>query len=95
MDSRWWTGGVRRWQGAWFDPSGPHVGQELVRDFGEHFLGQASHAEDVVTSSINIVSERNKLQRGEERRVEKEETREDNKVSRRGENRNRLEERIK
>lgn len=61
MDSRWWTRGVRRWQGAWFDPPGPHVGQELVRDFGKHFLSQASHAEDVVTSTVDIVSERNKL----------------------------------
>lgn len=68
MESRWWTGGVRRWQGAWFDPSGPHVGQELVWDFGEHFLGQASHAEDVVSPPVNVVSERNKLWRKEERK---------------------------
>lgn len=68
MESRWWTGGVRRRQGAGFDPSGPHVGQELVRDFSEHFLSEASHAEDVVTPSVNVVSERNKLRRGEETR---------------------------
>ena len=68
MDSRWGTGGVRRWQGAGFDPSGPHVGQELVRDFGEHFFSQASHAEDVASPSVDVVSERNKLWRGEKTR---------------------------
>lgn len=67
MESRRRTGGVRRGQGPGFDPPGPHVGQELVRDFGEHFLSQASHAEDVVTPSVNVVSERNELLRGEER----------------------------
>lgn len=62
MESRWWTGGVRRWQGAWFDPSGPHVGQELVWNFGEHFLSQPSHAEDVVSPSVNVVSEGHELE---------------------------------
>lgn len=66
MDGRWWTGGVGRWQGARFDPSGPHVGQELVRDFGEHFLSQASHAEDVVSPPVDVVSERDELWRRED-----------------------------
>lgn len=61
MDGRRWTGGVRRGQGAGFDPSGPHVGQELVRDLSEHLFSQTSHAEDVVPSSVDVVSERNKL----------------------------------
>lgn len=69
MDHLWWTGGVRRWQGAWFDPTGPHVGQELVWDFSKHFLSQTSHAEDVVSPPVNVVSERNKLwSRNKERR---------------------------
>lgn len=61
VDGRRRTGGVRRRQGAGFDPSGPHVGQELVGDFSEHLLRQTSHAEDVVPSSVNVVSERNEL----------------------------------
>lgn len=77
VDSWWWTGGVRRWQGPGFDSAGSHVGQELVWYFGKHFFGQASHAKDVVSSPIYVVSERNKLRRGnkknrgvETRRVE-------------------------
>lgn len=65
VDGWRWAGGVRRWQRARLDPSGPHVGQELVGDFGEHFLSQAGHAEDVVTPSVDVVSERDKLCRGE------------------------------
>ena len=71
MYSWWWTGGVRWWKGARFDPSGPHVGQELIGDFGKYFFSQSSHAEDVVSSPVNVVSERNKLRkRGEETRRE-------------------------
>lgn len=69
MNSWRWAGGVGRRQGPRFDPSGPHVGQELVRDLGEYFLGQASHAEDVVPSPVNVVSERNKLGRKTEEKV--------------------------
>lgn len=67
VDSWWWTGGVRRWQGPGFDSSGSHVGQELVWNFGKHFFGQTSHAQDVVSSPINVVSERNELRRGNEK----------------------------
>lgn len=61
MDGRRRAGGVRRRQRARLDPPGPHVGQELVGYFGEHFLRQASHAEDVVAPPVNVVSEGNKL----------------------------------
>lgn len=63
MDGWGGAGGVGRWQGARFDPSGPHVGQELVGDLGEHLLRQASHAEDVVPSPVDVVSERNELRK--------------------------------
>lgn len=66
VDSWWWTGSVRRWQGTRFDPPGSHVGQELVGNFSQHFFSQTGHAEDVISSSVNVVSERNKL-RGEAR----------------------------
>lgn len=64
VDSWWWTGGVRGWQRSGFDSSGSHVGQELVWYFGKHFFSKTSHTEDVVSSSINVVSERNELRRG-------------------------------
>lgn len=62
MDGWRWTGGVWRWQRARFDPPGSHVGQELVGDLGQHFLGQAGHAENVVTASVNVVAERDELE---------------------------------
>lgn len=68
VQSGWWAGGVGRGQGAWFDPPGPHVGQELVWDLGENFLGQAGHAEDVVATAIDVVSKRDKLGREKEGR---------------------------
>lgn len=61
VESGWRAGGVRRGKGAWFDPSGPHVGEELVWDLCENFLSQAGHAEDVVATAIDIVSKRDKL----------------------------------
>ena len=61
VDGRGGTGGVRGRQGARFDPSGPHVGQELVRDFGENFLSEACHAEDVVPPPVDVVSEGDEL----------------------------------
>lgn len=63
VDGWRWTRGVGRRQRAGFDPSGPHVGQELVGDLGQHFLGQAGHAEDVVTASVNVVAERDELEK--------------------------------
>lgn len=63
MDGWRRTRGVGRRQRAGFDPSGPHVGQELVGDLGQHFLGQAGHAEDVVTASVNVVAERDELEK--------------------------------
>lgn len=63
MDGGRWAGGVGRWQRAGFDPPGSHVGQKLVGDLGQHFLGQAGHAENVVTASVNVVAERDKLEK--------------------------------
>lgn len=39
----------------------PHVGQELLRDLGQHVLGQPCHAEDVVSTPVHVVPERHKL----------------------------------
>lgn len=61
VESGWWAGGVGRGQRAWFDPPGPHVGQELVWDLCKYFLSQAGHAEDVVATAIDVVSKRDKL----------------------------------
>lgn len=61
MESRGGAGGVRRGQRAWFDPPGPHVGQELVWDLCKDFLGQAGHAEDVVATAIDVISKGDKL----------------------------------
>lgn len=63
VDGRGRTRGIRWRLGAWFDPSGPHVGEKLVGDFGEHFFSQTSHAQNVVSSPVDVVSERNKLTR--------------------------------
>lgn len=83
VDSWWWTGGVRRWQGPRFDASGPHVGQELVGDFSEHLFSQTGHAEDVVSSPVDVVSERNELRRGKEtRRGEEREQKDERKQGR-------------
>lgn len=61
VDGWRWAGSVGRRQRARFDAPGSHVGQELVGDLGQHFLGQAGHAENVVTTSVNVVAERDKL----------------------------------
>lgn len=61
MEGGWWAGGVRRGQRPRFDPPGPHVGQELVWDLREYFLSQAGHAKDVVATTIDIISKRDKL----------------------------------
>lgn len=61
MESRWGAGGVGRGQRTGFDPPGPHVGQELVWDLCKDLLSQAGHAEDVVATAIDVVSERDKL----------------------------------
>ncbi len=46
-----------------FDASAPHVLQELIRDFCKNVFGQTGHAEDVIPSAIDVVSERNELRR--------------------------------
>lgn len=46
-----------------FHASAPHVLQELIRDFGKNVFGQTGHAEDVIPSAIDVVSERNELRR--------------------------------
>lgn len=66
VERGWRAGGVGRGQRAWFDPPGPHVGQELVWDLRKHLLSQAGHAEDVVATAIDVVPERDKLQRDKE-----------------------------
>lgn len=65
MDGWRRTRGVGGRQRAGFDPSGPHVRQELVGDLGQHFLGQAGHAEDMVTASVNVVAEWDELEKKE------------------------------
>lgn len=52
---------VRRRCWRWFNPPGPHVGQELVGNLSQHILGQPGHAQDVISSPVNIVSEWDKL----------------------------------
>lgn len=69
VDGWRWTGGVGRWQRAGFDPPGSHVGQELVGDLSQHFLSQAGHAENVVTTSVNVVPERDELEKMEEQNI--------------------------
>lgn len=68
VNGRCRTWGIGRWQWPRFDASGPHVGQELVWDFSKHFFSQTGHAENVVSSSVNVVSEGNELENvGKER----------------------------
>ena len=78
-------GGVGRGGGARFDPPGPHVGEELVRDLGQHLLGQAGHAEDVVSPPVYVVSEGDKLGEGgtKMRTWRGKEKREDRKIDKR------------
>lgn len=54
---------VRRWSWRRFNPPGPHVGQELVGDLSQHIFGEPGHAQDVVSSAVNIVSEWDKLRK--------------------------------
>lgn len=53
--------GVRRRRGWWLDSSGPHVGEKLLRDLSEDIFSQSSHAQDVVSASVNIIPERHEL----------------------------------
>lgn len=46
-----------------FDASAPHVLEELIWDFCKNVFGQTGHAEDVIPSAIDVVSERNELRR--------------------------------
>lgn len=54
---------VRRWSWRWFNPPGPHIGQELVRDLSQHIFGEPGHAQNVISSPVNIVSEWDKLRK--------------------------------
>lgn len=46
-----------------FDASASHVLEELIWNFRENVLGQTGHAEDVISSAIDVVTEGNKLRR--------------------------------
>lgn len=52
---------VGRRRRGWLDPSGPHVGQELLGDLGQDVLGQPGHAQDVVSTSVHVIPERHEL----------------------------------
>lgn len=54
-------GGVHRRDGTRFDASALHVGNELVRDLGQHVLRQPCHAQHVVPRAVHVVPEGNKL----------------------------------
>lgn len=69
----WWRSSdalaeVRQWRGGecWprLDPSALHEGQQLVGDLGQDILRQPGHAEDLVTRSVDVVSERHELEAG-------------------------------
>lgn len=45
-----------------FNSSALHKRQQLVGDLGEDVLSQPGHAEDLVARSVDVVSERNKLE---------------------------------
>lgn len=64
MQSWGGAGRVGGRQRARLDASGPHVGQELVRDLSQHLLGQTGHAEDVVAPPVDVVSEGDELWEG-------------------------------
>lgn len=53
-----WGGGQGR---SRFNSSALHKRQQLVRDLGEDVFGQTSHAEDLVSRSVDVVSEWDKL----------------------------------
>ena len=55
-----WQGGAGK-AGLGFDPAGLHEGQDLVRDFRQHVLGQPGHAQHLVPCAVDVVPERNKL----------------------------------
>lgn len=46
-----------------FNSSGLHERQQLVGDLGQDVLGQPGHAEDLVTRSVHVVPEGDKLWR--------------------------------
>lgn len=54
---------VRRRSWRRFNPPGPHVRQELVRDLSQHVFGEPGHAQDVISGPVNIVSEWDKLRK--------------------------------
>lgn len=53
-----------------FNSSALHKRQQLVGDLGEDVLSQPGHAEDLVTGSVNVVSEWNKLKATEHNSVD-------------------------
>lgn len=55
------SGRVSRWDGVRFNGSALHVGDELVRDLGQHVFSQPRHAQHVVACAVHVVSERHKL----------------------------------
>lgn len=55
----WFLFGWR--QGTGFDTSILHVEDELFRDLSQDVFGEPGHTQHVVSCSVHVVSERNKL----------------------------------
>lgn len=64
----WGRAGVGRGWGPRLDVSGAHIGQQLLRDLGQHILGQSGHAQHLVPRPVNIVSEWDELGQAQTRR---------------------------
>lgn len=60
-ECRWGFGGAGVGRMLRFDASAPHILEELIGDFRKNVFGQTGHAEDVIPSGIDVVSERNEL----------------------------------
>lgn len=60
---RWGVRG-RRWRRL--DPSGSHVGEKLLWDLGQDILRQSSHAQDVISTPVNVIPEWYKLKQKRE-----------------------------
>lgn len=55
---------VSRRYGVRFDASALHVGDQLVRDLSQYIFSQPRHAQHVVSRSVHVVSEWDKLDTG-------------------------------
>lgn len=55
------AGRVGRWYGVRFNASALHVGDQLIRDLRQYVFSQPRHAQHVVSRSVHVVSEWDKL----------------------------------